>query len=70
MPKKVKTKGSATKKSRGLSRLRKPEEMSLEDWQVTLRREFAQSQKFRVKNLGDRPPTRPGRVAHRTGCPR
>ena len=55
MPAKSKTNGSTTKRNRGLSRLRKPEDMSLEEWQVALRREFAKSQKFRVKNLGDEP---------------
>ena len=49
-----KTKGRTIRKNRGLSRLRKPEDMSLEDWQVALRREFA-GQKFRLKNLGDEP---------------
>ena len=29
--------------------------MSLEEWQIGLRRDFAQTQKFRVKNLGDEP---------------
>ncbi|MCG2682024.1 MAG: SNF2-related protein [Planctomycetales bacterium] len=55
MPAKSKSKRPTTKRNRGLSRLRKPAEMSLEDWQVTLRRDFGQSQKFRVKNLGDEP---------------
>jgi hypothetical protein len=35
--------------------LRKPDEMSLEAWQVALRRQFAQEQKFRVKNIGAEP---------------
>ena len=35
--------------------LRKPDEMSLEAWQVALRRQFAQEQKFRVKNIGTEP---------------
>lgn len=38
-----------------LSRLRKPEDMSLEQWQIELRRSFGQLQKFRVRNLGDEP---------------
>ena len=37
------------------SRLRKPEAMSLETWQVALRRQFAREQKFRVKNVGAEP---------------
>jgi hypothetical protein len=35
--------------------LRKPDEMSLEAWQVALRRQFAREQKFRVKNIGAQP---------------
>ncbi len=50
-----KTAGRTARRTRGLSRLRKPEEMSLDQWQVALRREFARAQKFRVKNLGDEP---------------
>jgi hypothetical protein len=42
-------------KKKKLSRLRKPEEMSLEDWQVALRREFGREQRFRLKNLGNEP---------------
>src|SRR5262245_13493682 len=38
-----------------LSRLQKPEEMSLETWQVELRRQFGRQQKFVFKNLGDHP---------------
>ena len=56
MAAKSKTRRAGKKKQhRGLSRLRKPEDMSLEDWQIGLRREFAESQKFRLKNLGDEP---------------
>ncbi|NQT16207.1 MAG: SWIM zinc finger family protein, partial [Planctomycetes bacterium] len=40
---------------RKLSRLRKPEEMSLNEWQVALRRQYGREQKFRLKNLGDDP---------------
>ena len=55
MAAKSETKRKGKKKPhRALSRLRKPEDMSLEDWQIGLRREFAQLQKFRVKNLGRR----------------
>ena len=39
------------------SRLRKPEAMSLETWQVALRRQFARQEKFRVKYID----TEPGR---------
>ena len=38
-----------------LSRLRKPEDMSLEAWQVALRREFGREQRFRLKNVGNEP---------------
>lgn len=38
-----------------ISRTRKPEEMSLEQWQVALRRQFAQRQDYRVVNLGTEP---------------
>ena len=38
-----------------LSRLHKPEGMSLEDWQVELRRQFGREQGFRLKNVGDQP---------------
>ncbi|MEN6576240.1 MAG: DEAD/DEAH box helicase [Phycisphaerales bacterium] len=38
-----------------ISRVRKPEELSLEQWQVALRRQFAQRQDYRVTNLGTEP---------------
>ncbi len=38
-----------------LSRLHKPEGMSLEDWQVELRRQFGREQNYRIKNVGDQP---------------
>jgi superfamily II DNA or RNA helicase len=38
-----------------LSRLHKPAELSLEDWQAGLRREFGRVQKFKIRNLGDEP---------------
>ncbi len=38
-----------------VSRLRKPEEMSLEAWQVALRRQFGADQAFRLKNIGGEP---------------
>ena len=44
--------GATVKK---LSRLRKPEEMTLEAWQVDLRRQFGREQKFKVKNVGGQP---------------
>ena len=38
-----------------LSRLRKPEDMTLEQWQIALRREFGRKQNFRLKNVGREP---------------
>ena len=40
---------------RKLSRLRKPDDMSLEAWQVALRRQFGRQQNFRLKNMGSEP---------------
>jgi len=37
-----------------ITRLHKPEEMSLEEWQTYLRRQFGREQKFTMKNLGER----------------
>ena len=50
-------KKSAKAKAKGakVPRLRKPEGMSLEAWQVALRRQFAAEQTFKVKNIGDGP---------------
>lgn len=48
----------AAKKSKfkpKISRLRKPDDMTLEAWQVALRREFGRKQNFRLKNVGDQP---------------
>jgi len=47
---KVRPRGRIKKKR--LSRLRKPDDMSLEAWQVGLRREYGRQQKFRLKNVG------------------
>ena len=38
-----------------ISRTHKPEHLTLEQWQVTLRREFGQIQNFRLKNIGQHP---------------
>jgi superfamily II DNA or RNA helicase len=35
------------------SRTHKPDEMSLEDWQIALRRQFGRQQNFLIRNLGD-----------------
>jgi len=52
---KTKRKSSKVRKIRKISRLRKPEDMPLEQWQIALRRQFAQKQNFRLKNTGDEP---------------
>src|SRR5262245_29892405 len=44
-----------TIKKAKLSRLQKPNGMSLEEWQVELRRQFGREQQLRLKNLGDHP---------------
>ena len=38
-----------------VSRLHKPDDMSLEEWQTRLRRQFGRDQKFALKNVGGRP---------------
>jgi superfamily II DNA or RNA helicase len=38
-----------------ISRLRQPPEMSLEQWQIALRKQFAQKQNFRLTNTGHEP---------------
>jgi len=38
-----------------MSRLRKPEDMPSEQWQVALRKQFAGKQNFRLKKIGDEP---------------
>jgi superfamily II DNA or RNA helicase len=38
-----------------ISRLRKPEDMPLEQWQIALRKQFAQKQNFRLINIGNEP---------------
>lgn len=40
---------------KGLSRTRRPSDMTLEEWQTALRREFGRGQKFKLKNLGTEP---------------
>src|SRR5438067_5955733 len=46
---------SQQRKAAKLSRLYKPENMSLEDWQIELRRQFGRDQDFSLKNLGEHP---------------
>ncbi len=43
------------KKPRKTSRTRKPEEITLEQWQTALRREFGREQDFILRNQGDHP---------------
>ncbi len=38
-----------------ISHLHKPEEMSLQQWQIVLRKEFGGSQNFRLRNIGNEP---------------
>lgn len=38
-----------------ISHLRKPDEMSLEQWQTALRKQIATQQKFKIENLGEKP---------------
>ena len=40
---------------RKISRVRRPQEMSLEQWQIALRKQFARKQNFRLTNLGTEP---------------
>ena len=47
--------GRKKKAEKKLSRVRKPDDMSLEAWQVALRRQFGREQDFRLKNIGDDP---------------
>ena len=41
-------------KNSKISRLHKPPEMSLEEWQTFLRRQFGRELKYRLKNIGER----------------
>jgi superfamily II DNA or RNA helicase len=43
------------KKAAKLSHLHRPDNLSLEEWQTRLRREFGREQKFRLKNIGSQP---------------
>ena len=38
-----------------ISRTRKPQDMSLEEWQIALRRDFGREQDFEMKNIGNEP---------------
>jgi superfamily II DNA or RNA helicase len=45
----------STSRPKKLSRHRKPEGMSVEDWQVGLRRQYGRERDFRMKNIGGEP---------------
>jgi hypothetical protein len=49
------SKRTAGPKTRRISHLRKPADMSLNQWQVALRRQYAKEQKFHVENIGREP---------------
>lgn len=51
----IRRKSSKGRKIKKISRLRKPEDMPLEQWQIALRKQFGQEQNFRLKNIGDEP---------------
>lgn len=44
-----------TRKPPKLSRTQRPEHLTLEEWQLGLRRQFGREQKYRLTNLGDAP---------------
>src|SRR5437016_494815 len=43
---------SPKKRARKTPRTYKPENLSLEDWQIALRREFGREQRFKLRNVG------------------
>ena len=45
--------GKKNRRPPKLSRLHKPAEMSLEDWQIQLRRQFGREQNYRLDNVGE-----------------
>jgi len=49
---KTKAAGAVPRKT---SRTHKPDDMTLEQWQIALRHEFGQEQKFKLENLGEEP---------------
>lgn len=44
-----------TPRQKQLSRLNKPADMTLEDWQLELRRQFGRQQEFTLRNTGEHP---------------
>jgi len=52
---KIKRKIKKGRKIAKISHLRKPEEMTLQQWQIVLRKEFGGGQNFCLKNIGNEP---------------
>ena len=52
---KTRRKVSKKRKIKKISHLRKPEDMPLEEWQIALRRQYAQKRNLRLKNIEDEP---------------
>jgi hypothetical protein len=52
---KMQRKGKKGGKTAKISHLRKPEDMNLQQWQISLRKEFSGRQNFKLKNIGDEP---------------
>ncbi len=55
MATKSKSPAKTGKKPKKTSRTRKPSQLTLEEWQVALRREYGREQDFSLKNLGEEP---------------
>lgn len=53
MPQRPKTKTKQNVKQKKIPRLRKPEGMTLEEWQIALRAQFGAAQDFGLKNVGE-----------------
>ena len=51
----VKRRGKGAKVASKISRTKRPDHMSLEEWQIALRRDFGRTQNFILKNMGDDP---------------
>jgi superfamily II DNA or RNA helicase len=51
----LRRKGSKKRQQPKISRLQKPANMTLEEWQIELRRQFGREQPFKLANLGDHP---------------
>ncbi len=54
-PKTSNTKKTKQSKPKKTPRTRKPENMSLTEWQTRLRKEFGREQEYQLKNIGDEP---------------